>query len=310
MQTAHDSQGTLCNSLLQCGGMGLASAFFLHYSFIMLMHFYKKSFVICLAVALLCAAASYWYFDSYAEIVGTRRDSPMGELSMGMLGFFIVSLPLVVIGAFVKPCTFTIVAAQIHAACFLTLLLLISFASGSSGHSSLGSSLAGVIEAILYGILLFELWMTAIANTRREKQEHSALHVVETFIFVTIVITLIGGWFAGVALWAFTLPPKVLAIAEDEADGHSYCIAAAGNPVRSRLGLNALNMYARDSEGYTWHFHGLLIIQEDESRKYMNWSYRQDRFNEISEETRKKLGFDISERCVPIQDFGANLPLI
>jgi len=274
--------------------------------------FYKqKWFFSCLAIFLICAVASYWYFDSYPELINeTRHGTPTGELSLSTLEFFILSLPFVLIVALVRPRALTVLAAQIHAACYLTFLLLVSFASGSPGHSAPGEAFAIVIEALLYVILLFELLMIAAAHTLRKRRGYPASEVAGTFVFVVIISTLIGGWFTGVVLWSFKLPHTVLAAAETEADGKPYCIEAASDPVHSKLGLNALNMYARDDGGFTLYFHGLLVIQEEKGRKYMNWSYRQERFNEVSEASRKGMALDTSERCAPTQDFGNNLPLI
>lgn len=274
--------------------------------------FYKqKWFFSCLVIALICALASYWYFDSYPELIReTRSGTPISGLAIGTLGCLIASLPFVLIIALTKPRASTIVAAQIHAACYLAFLLLLSFTSGSPGHSSPGSSFAGLIETLLYVIILFELLMILAANSLRKQRGHPAYKVTGIFVFTLIIGTLIGGWFTGVVLWSLKLPSQVLAAAIAEADGNPYCIEAASDTVRSKLSLNALNMYAHYSGGLTLHFHGLLVIQEEKGLKYMNWSYRQDRFDEVSEDVRRRMALDITERCVPSQDFDKKLPLI
>lgn len=158
--------------------------------------------------------------------------------------------------------------------------------------------------------MIFELLIIGLANSLRERRGYPAFKITGMFIYAVIVTTLLGGWLAGVVLWSFKLPSKVLAAAEAEAHGNPYCIKAVNSPVQSKLGLNALNMYAGDSAGYTWFFHCLLVIQEENNLKYMNWSYRQGKFDVISDDTRKDMGMARFENCTPIQGFGKKLPLI
>lgn len=275
------------------------------------MTFYKqKWFFGCLVVAFVCAIASYWYFDSYPELVKTSRGSPISGLAIKTLGSLIFSLPVFLLVALIWPRASTVLAAQIHAGFYLSFLLLGSLASGSPGHSSPGAQFADLIETVLYVILAFELLMIGVANSLRKRRGYIASKVTGIFVCSVIVCTLLGGWFAGVALWSLNLPPKILAAAEAEAQGKPYCIKAVNNPVKNKLGLNALNMYAGDSGGFTLFFHGLLVIQEENGRQYMNWSYRREKFDEVSEGIRKGMGLARSEHCTPIQDFGKKLPLI
>lgn len=152
--------------------------------------------------------------------------------------------------------------------------------------------------------------MIATADSLRQRRGHPASKINGHFVCVAIVITLLGGWFAGVAVWSLKLPSKVLAAAKVEAQEKPYCIEAADTPVHSKIDLNALNMYARHDSGYTMYFHGLLVIGTGGDRKYMNWSYRQERFNPVSERAREGLHLDTKARCTPILNFGESLPLI
>lgn len=254
------------------------------------------------AIALICAIASYWYFSSYPELVVklSPAGSPIAGLTLSILGLLLLSLPCIFLIVYASP--ELAILREIHAACYLCFLLLVSYVSGSPGHSSFGSQFASDIETVLYTILAVELLVIIGSNWRQ------GYLVIRGVIFMAIAIALLGGWFIGAYLWSIKIPSKVLAAAEVEAGKNAYCIEAAGELVQSKSDLNAFNMYVRDYNGWTMTFHGLLVIQEKTGRKYMNWSYRDNKFHLVSNRFLQNKSYD-TKTCTPVKNFGKNLSL-
>ena len=68
-----------------------------------------------------------------------------------------------------------------------------------------------------------------------------------------------------------------------------------------------LNMYSHDVNGFTWGFHKLMLVGEGNEKSYMNWSYRNKRFDPLSERTRESMHLDKIMKCNPVPHFALNL---
>jgi len=82
--------------------------------------FYKEGwFAVVCAITTACALTSYWYFDSYPELVqNSGRSSPVSEVAIGTLGFLFFSIPFVLGTALIRPRAHTILFAHIHAGAY------------------------------------------------------------------------------------------------------------------------------------------------------------------------------------------------
>ncbi len=90
----------------------------------------------------------------------------------------------------------------------------------------------------------------------------------------------------GAALWSILSAVMVIGHAGRLAGGAPFCIAHHGPSaqVRSIWDLRGFSFYTIDS-GYKsnsgWYFHGVMIVEKDEGRQYLNWSPRRMRFERI-----------------------------
>lgn len=264
---------------------------------------FKNETFSVLAAALFCAFVSFIYFNFYPFLMTEGGESPIGLLGVDILTVLLILMPFLMIAAIMRPQKEIILVARIHAGIFLTLLLLTSFAGGSSGHSSPGAGIGKAIMLILYSIIGIEFFLIFLIG-HFSKQKNMRI------ISLLIPAVVIGGWGFGVLFWSLKYVPYVIKQAELAGFEKDYCLLAAGKPVLSLAGLMPLNMYASDRNGYTWNFHGLMILGEDNDRHYMNWSFREGKFNLINEQTQKRMHLDKGRQCKPMPHFAKNLPLI
>lgn len=257
----------------------------------------KKIFHISLClIGLFCTWVTFWYFNTFPE-----RQS-FAIYFFGIPTITTILIPFVCILLLIEPTIRTINIAKIHAAFCLSFYLFATLTKGSPGHSSPLGDLGGLIEITLYGILLFELALIQVAITRKNRK--GIIEQELPFAFTLTTLALFGGCSLGIIIWSTLLPSKVIAEAELAANGKPYCFSA-----KSRRDLTGINMYSRDDNGFTWSFHKLMTVGEGTEKIYMNWSYRQGKFDLIADYTRKAMHLEDIQDCTPKPHFALDLPL-
>ena len=253
-------------------------------------------FVILIAIALFCAVVTTYYFENYPAFAAGGRDPPLYGAWALALGFLLTLCPLVWGSALVAPAQVTFTILSVHAALY-SVLLVITGLTDSPGHSSPGDALAAGIWSILVVVLVAEAAVaaTVIARMKKISSETKGL----PFVYLGLTTAVLGGWFVGVLIWSATLPQLVVGAAETAAADRPYCIDLESGPARAAGDLTGINMRARNDNGWIWHFHALLVIEDVADRSYMNWSYRTGRFEPVSESAREGLHLDRDVKCAP-----------
>jgi hypothetical protein len=117
--------------------------------------------------------------------------------------------------------------------------------------------------------------------------------------------------------WSFSNALLVSGQATALANGRPYCLQVASNgvgrytEVKSLHGLSGLRMQTPFTNGggssdFQFAFHGVLVIEDSAALQYFNWSYRQARFETISEKTLRAL-YLLRPSCTPRQRFAEQL---
>lgn len=250
-------------------------------------------------VAFTCAIVSFWYFDSYPQMIASNTNIfGLVALSFVMLTAL---MPFISIVVLMVPTNGNLIITRIHAAICFSFIIIASLTSGSPGHSSPLSDSGVVIANTIYIIIFIELLLIQVASQRSKRKGYPATRIKGVFTFTSLAI--IGGCSLGILIWSTFLPTKVIAAAEVAAAGREYCFGG-----RSKAELTGIKMYARDDNGFTWSFHNLMTIKGEQGVFYMNWSYRNGKFDLIREDTRKNMHLD-DMACVPIPHYALNLPL-
>jgi hypothetical protein len=201
----------------------------------------------------------------------------------------------------------TLLAPSLHASAMLAFLVIGIASSGSPGHSSPGAALGEIILPIICIGVALEIAAIAFAITRLPPPADRMRAVL---VFPGLAVALVVGWSVGAAAWAMTLPPQVIAKAQAIAKGRPYCLLVNGTSVTSRWQLTGYSMRASHQGGWTFEFHSLMIIETDQGREYVNWSYRERRFvylGDQSIELRLWRPLSAKHHCTPVKDFAARL---
>lgn len=222
----------------------------------------RISCIILSIITFICAAISFWYFDSYPELMAASTNIfRLWSLSLMTLTAL---MPFVSIAVFVAPVR-VLIFARIHAAIYFSFITITVLISGSPGHSSPGSGFGVLIETAIYIIIFIELLLIELASQRGKRKGYFPTE----WLFTLTSLAIIGGCSLGILIWSTLLPHKVITAAEEAAAGREYCFGAS-----SKAELTGIKMYSRDYNGFTWSFHNLMVIKGDNGIFYMNWSYR------------------------------------
>lgn len=263
---------------------------------------WHRGFVI---LALVSAVASFCYFFFYPEFAPKGRKPAFFEAILFIFGVLFLLGPIVIGLAFIWPHARVIAAAQIHLASFLSFVFLLTFASGSPGHSSPGAAFAFILYYALFWVVIIEIILVIAASSSFMRRNYPVMKNRGAFWLATAA--LLGGWGVGVFIWGILLAPQVIYKAEAAAAGRAYCIEAADGPVSTILGLTAFGLYSGDDYGWTLKFHGLMVIEEEGKLDYKNWSYRYGQFVDVSEDAREGLHLDKIHSCKPVPHFAMKI---
>ena len=115
----------------------------------------------------------------------------------------------------------------------------------------------------------------------------------------------------GLAIWCFANIPIVEAEAKIASPRDAYCILASNgrllrggyHPALDRWNLAGWNMISGRGGGGSgnccqWDFHAVLVTND---KRIFNWSYKSQRFEIVSERTRRLMGLDSLSCRAPLQ---------
>lgn len=126
--------------------------------------------------------------------------------------------------------------------------------------------------------------------------------------------------FLGIMIWSFLNIGIVVWRAESIAKGQPYCIQFASQTdmfayeaPTALFDFNGLKMRARMSNAggakdLFFQHHAILIVENQNKKQYLNWSYRQQNF--VNEVIDRHLGRTPRIHCIPEQHFALHLPFI
>lgn len=133
-----------------------------------------------------CAAASFSYFVTYPWL----RNAVRGLAQFALLLFTLLA-PIFFGAALIAPNRQWIAAVKVHAALYTAFMAVLTVTLGP--RHDLTDSLT-----ILYGILVFELFLIVIAVNRLPL---AARQTGGPWVFTGLTIALFGGWAVGALAW-------------------------------------------------------------------------------------------------------------
>jgi hypothetical protein len=139
-----------------------------------------------------CAAASFGYFVTYPWL----RSAVRGLAQFALLLFTILA-PIFFGAALIAPSRQWIAAVRVHAALYTAFMAVLTVSLGPRHY--LADSSAVLTLTILYGILVFELFMVVIAVDRLPSAERQIDG--GPWLFTGLTIVLFGGWAVGALAW-------------------------------------------------------------------------------------------------------------
>jgi hypothetical protein len=249
------------------------------------------------AIFLGCAVAAFGYLATYPSF-----QPAVWAHALLALMLFTLTAPVFFGGALLAPSRQWITAATVHATLYAAFMVVLT-ATFERRHS-LGDIFAFEILTVLWGILLFELFLLLIAIHRSPP---AARADGVPWLFTSLAAALLGGWAAGVVVWSETVPARIVAAAESAAGDTPYCLMVAGRAVSSRRDLTGLSVRAPRSNGYAWDFHAVLVAGADPDKTYSNWSYKTDRFELIHDSALNRQFREQRTRCQPAPHFARAL---
>lgn len=266
---------------------------------------HRRLLILLGAVGAICAVLTFSYFDNYAELIRLGLHSRISDAVDVTLVIFTVSAPFVLLWALVAGDKEGYAAARVHAACFLTLIIIAfntNFFALSRQDLDGGSTDHYAADFLmLFAPVDMMLLFFITIRTRRENR-------VPPLLFAGLATALIAGWALGFWLWSERVPPRVIAAAEAVAGENPYCIDVAARAAQSRRDLTASRMRAVACS-WEWYknFHATLKVGDGAGAEYWNWSYRSGKFELVSAKTRESLHLDTEMRCIPVARFSAGL---
>ena len=145
-----------------------------------------------------CAAASFGYFVTYPWLHRAVRG-----LAQFALLLFTLLAPICFGAALIAPSQQWIATVKVHAALYTAFMAVLTVTLGPGHYHA--DSLAVLILTILYGILVFELFLVVIAVDRLPSAERQT---GGPWLFTGLTIALFGGWAMGaLAWWGFRHSP-------------------------------------------------------------------------------------------------------
>lgn len=240
------------------------------------------------AGVLLSAWFTFIYLFFYPELVASRFASKL-QL-MGIIFLFPGGLIFLVAALINRRC---VVGLHCHAAAITAYSIVSSF-TARIGHASPADLSIEIGLTLLWLIVGMEVIILTVIG--RTAHASGALAWIASFAGLL-------GLVLGYSAWATVLPlrvkPQIAAVVGNE----PWCLDI---PERSRYrsgasywDMTAWRMWASESGGYTFKFHGLLVIGDPSQRRYANWSYTSGRFESVMPRTRENLNLDGARRCEP-----------
>jgi hypothetical protein len=139
-----------------------------------------------------CAAASFGYFFTYPWL----RSAVRGLAQFALLLFTFLA-PVFFGAALYAPSRQWIAAVKVHAALYTAFMAVLTVTLGP--RHALADSVAVLALTILYGILVFELFLAVIAVDRLPSAERQTAG--GPWLFTGLTIALFGGWAVGALAW-------------------------------------------------------------------------------------------------------------
>jgi hypothetical protein len=247
-------------------------------------------------IAFACATSTFYFCDNIST-------SPLRWLPFA-LG---ASAPVlwIAVAARIMPGSLSVTLLKAHAV-FYAVLVIIKIAMAAHHHGNIIHALARLIDWIENIVVLMGDTIV-IAVAWRRSRGLSRGRKGPAFVYASLTVSLLAGWYAGLQAWSFAFRPKLIAAAETQAADQSYCIEVDGRPARTAADLTGLGMRARNDGGWTWYFHALLVMTDGTERTYFNWSYVSGRFEPVTLHARAGLNLDFRVTCKPVKHFALGL---
>ena len=163
------------------------------------------------------------------------------------------------------------------------------------------------ISLMLVAIVVFILSYRTkkIENNSNTKYYYKYIHGFLNSLSISLIFFLFSS-----VIYSY----KVASTIYDIAKNKPYCIQIADSQsdyqiIRSYLDLSLIVMRAQRKRDSYIQFHGLLVIQEEDTYNIMNWSYRQGLFLKDAQKAKEN-GFSVPIRCTPKTNFFDNISIL